>query len=538
MEVSEDLTEPDRIEYRLQRLNLILRTIRNVDQVILEEEDRDRLINAVCNSLVKTRGYFNAWIALLDESRRFAVFAEAGLGEKFSALAEQLGGGRLTSCGENALTQSKVVVINDPASSCTDCPLAKEYIGRGGITARLQYRGKLYGLLCASVPASLITETEERSLFKNVAGDIASALHKIELEENHKRAEEALRESENRYRALFDGANDGMLVCDLAGNIFMANRAMAELTGYTTGKLAKMNISQFLSASSFEIIIERQRRQFQDESEVLTQRYELQLVRKDGTERTIDVVTSLLPDRDRAPIIQTIARDVTEQKRAQENLRAYASRAILVQEEERKRVARELHDDTAQALASLGMDINSLAKAKGRDSEEVSRRLEELRDRTSDILLGVRSLSQALRPPMLEDLGLLATLQGLTDDLVNQQGIGAQFNVQGIPRRLPPDTELALFRIAQEALSNVGKHSQATECAVGVELSPETIKLTISDNGQGFELRAVDNNSAYSGKLGLTGMQERAKLIDGTLTISSQPGKGTSVVLEVRGQVL
>ncbi|MFC2002451.1 PAS domain S-box protein [Chloroflexota bacterium] len=529
------MTEPKQIEWGLQRLNLILRTIRNVDQIILEEEDHDRLIKGVCNSLVKTRGYFNAWIALLDESGRFTTFAEAGLGEKFPALAEQLESGRLNSCGERALVQSKAVVINDPASSCTNCPLAKEYVGRGGITARLQYREKLYGLLCASVPASLVTEAEERSMFEDVAGDIAFALHKIELEEDQKRAEEALRESENRYRVLFDGANDGMLVMDLGGNIIMANSAMAELTGYTTDELAKVNISQFLSASSFETIMEKQRRHIEDESETPTQRYELQMIRKDGTERTIDVVTSLLPDGEQSPIIQTVARDVTEQKRAQENLRAYASRAILAQEEERKRVARELHDDTAQALASLGMDINSLAKAKGHDFREVSRRLEELRDRTSDILRGVRFLSQALRPPMLEELGLLAALQELTDDLLSQQEIRAEFEVQGAPRRLPPDIELALFRIAQEALSNVGKHARATECSLSVNFSLEKIELRISDNGQGFAVPTVVDDSVYSGKLGLTGMRERAKLIDGTLTISSQLGRGTTIVLEVHG---
>jgi signal transduction histidine kinase len=293
-----------------------------------------------------------------------------------------------------------------------------------------------------------------------------------------------------------------------------------------------MNISQFLSASSFETTMEKQRKRIEDESETLTQRYELQMIRKGGTERTIDMVTSLLPDRERCQIIQAIARDVTEQKRAQDTLRAYASREILAQEEERKRVARELHDDTSQALASLGMDIDSLAKAKGRSSREVSERLEGLRDRTDVILRGVRSLSQALRPSMLEELGLLAALRGLTDDLVSQQGIAAQFVVQGTPRRLPPDIELALFRIAQEASSNIGKHARATECAVSVEFSPGNIKLRISDNGQGFELPAALDDYAYSGNLGLVGMQERAKLINGALTIWSQLGKGTTIVLE------
>jgi len=358
-------------------------------------------------------------------------------------------------------------------------------------------------------------------------------LYEIDLEEEHKRVEEALIESEKRYRALFDSASDGMIVRDLDGKIIMANSAMAKLTGYKTDELTKMNISQFLSASSLETVKERQNRNIEDDVETPTQRYELQVIRKDLIERTIDVVSSLLPDREHSLIVQVIARDITEQKHTQENLRAYASHAILAQEEERKRVARELHDETAQALASLGIDIGSLAKAKGWDSSVVSKQLEELRDRTKDILLGVRSLSRALRPPMLEDLGLLAALQGLTDDLVSQQGISTLFDVQGEPRRLESDVELALFRIAQQALSNVGKHSQATECKVDVEFNPEKVKLSISDNGQGFELGARDKESASPMNLGLIGMQERAKLIDGSISILSQPGKGTNIILEV-----
>jgi len=532
-EVIVSVTKARKEEEKLQRLNLVLRTVRSVDQVILEERDRDRLIKSVCNSLVKTRGYYNAWIALLDKAGHFTTFAEDELGEGFLALTEQLKNGRLTSCAESALAQPSAVVINDPSSSCTDCPLAKEYAGRGGIAAALRYRGKLYGLLCASVPASLVTEAEERSLFVDIAGDIAFALHETELEEERERVEEALKASENRYRALFDCANDGMLVHDLEGNIGMTNSAMADLTGYTIDELTKMNISQFLSASSFGTIMEKQRTRVNNEPETLTQRYELQMIKKDGTERTIDIVMNLLPDKEQSLIIQTIARDVTEQKRAQDNLRAYASRAISVQEEERKRVARELHDETAQALASLGMDIGLLAKAKGLSSRELSKRMEELRDRASDILQGVRSLSLALRPEVLEDLGLLAALQGLTDDLINQQGIGAQFEVQGTPRRLSPDIELALFRIAQETLRNVVKHAQATECAVNVDFSPEKVKIRISDNGQGFSLPEVVNNSAYSSNLGLAGMQERAKLINGTLIIWSQPGRGTTIKLEI-----
>jgi len=532
-EVINKVTEPAQLEGALQRLNLILRTLHRVDQVILKERFRKPLIEGVCKSLVRTRGYYNAWVALLDKSDRFDTFAQAGLGKEFLPLVKQLELEGATKCGRKALTRRHAVVINDPASSCIDCPLSKQYIGRGGITVRLKHREKLYGLLCASIPVSLASEEDERYLFGYIAEDLAFALHKIELEEEHERAEEALRASESRYRALFNSANDGILVRDLKGNIIMANNAMAQITGYSIDELMKMNISRFLTTESFETAMQSQTTRLGGKPEANTERYELQMIRKGGEKRTIEAVTSLLLGGEQLPTIQAIIRDVTEKERDRNELRAYAGQAILAQEEERKRIARELHDETAQALASLGMDINSLSKVKGQSSTELSRRLEELRDRTSDILRGVRSLSQAMRPPMLEEVGLVAALQGIANDMASQQEINAKFRVKGIPQRLAADVEITLFRIAQEASSNIVKHSHATECLFELAFTHDKVKLRISDNGRGFEVNTMAENSASSGKLGLVGMRERARLVNGGLTIASKPGKGTTVVLGI-----
>lgn len=519
-------------ERALLRLNLILRTMREVDQVILEETDRDRLILRICRRLVRTRGYFNSWIALMDGSERFTTFAEAGVGAEFSLLTDQLKKGRLTSCVNSALEQPKAVVIDAPSSHCTDCPLAKKYTGRGGIAAQLKYGKKMYGLLCASVPHSLTTEEQEQSLFEDIAKDIAFALYKIDLEKDRELAEEALKESESRYRLLFDGANDGMLVHDLEDNIFMANDAMAQLTGYTIDELLKLKLSSFIEFpdpdNTRKVV-----KQLEDDTQTQTDRYELYIFRKDDQKRTVDVVSSVLPALGGHPIIQTIVRDITEQKRAQDSLRTYARQAMMAQEEERKRVARELHDDTAQALVSLGMDLNSLVRAKDGISEKISSRMKNLRDRTSDILQGVRSISQALRPPMLEELGLIAALQELVDDLVNQHHVNAQFEVKGIQRRLPMDTELTLFRITQEAINNVWKHSGATQCSVSLEFGLQKTTIIVKDNGQGFDPATVMDNTVYPSKLGLTGMWERAQLIDASLIIESSPGSGAKIIIEV-----
>ena len=352
--------------------------------------------------------------------------------------------------------------------------------------------------------------------------------------EEHEHAKKALKESESRYRELFENASDGMYVRDLKGNIIMANQAMSLLSGYTINELLEMNISRFLSEPSLMGTMERQRRRLENDRELKTQRYELVMIKKDGTERTIEVVTSLIAVGAYSPTIQTIARDITEQKRAHESIRNYAAKAIEAQEAERKRIAQDLHDETAQDLVSLGMDINSLIDFKGQNQKHVANRLEEFRNRTRDILKGVRSLSQALRPPMLEELGLVEALQWLTKGLAAQCGVKAQFDVDGTPRRLSPETEIAIFRIAQEGLNNIGKHAQATDITVKIKYHPEKVELKITDNGQGFELPDTFLNFAATSKLGLIGMHERAKLINGTLEVQSKLDEGTTLMLEVR----
>jgi len=285
----------------------------------------------------------------------------------------------------------------------------------------------------------------------------------------HFQVEKAVLKSERLYHSLFDQANDGIIISDFQGNILMANQAMSQLTGYTVDKLLEMNMSQLLSESSFETMMKMQEKSLEGKVEAVSQRYQLQMIKKDGKERIIDVATSLLAGEEQAPIIQTIVRDVTREKLEHESVRSYASQVIEAQEGERERVARELHDETTQALVSLGMDMASLIESKERLSKEVVQRLKELRNRTNDILQGVRYLSQALRPPMLEDLGLLKALEWLTNDITDQHGIDVRFEVRGSPRRLSRELELALFRIAQEALNNIVKHSEATEALVEVK---------------------------------------------------------------------
>jgi len=198
-----DITERKRKEEKIKHLNLVLRAIRNVNQLIVKEKNRERLLKGACNNLIETRGYYNAWIALLDKSGKLETYTEAGIGKAILPMVETLKKGELTVCGQKALKQQGVVTIKDPASTCPECPLVKQHSGRRAMTVRLEYSGKVYGIMSVSIPAHLAEDHEEQSLFKEVAGDIAFSIHNIELDEERKQAEE-------RLKKIMDAAIDTM----------------------------------------------------------------------------------------------------------------------------------------------------------------------------------------------------------------------------------------------------------------------------------------------------------------------------------------
>jgi two-component system sensor histidine kinase DegS len=224
--------------------------------------------------------------------------------------------------------------------------------------------------------------------------------------------------------------------------------------------------------------------------------------------------------------------DVTERKNAEESLRNRLQEITRAQEEERRRIARELHDETAQDLVILLRQVDELAASSGELKPPSGAQLEELRNKTQEILDGVHRFSQDLRPSVLDDLGLLPALEWLTTDLTRHFGIEVEMKVVGSARRLPPEIELVVFRVAQEALRNVWKHSGAKKARVTLRFGDEKAALTVEDEGRGFKKPKKIGDLTVAGKLGLTGMQERAQLIGGKLIFKSAPGKGTKVTLE------
>lgn len=211
----------------------------------------------------------------------------------------------------------------------------------------------------------------------------------------------------------------------------------------------------------------------------------------------------------------------------QGKLRTLSAAIINAQEEERRRISRELHDDTAQALTSLLLYAKALEQ--GDAPPAVRAALAEVREEVARSLEGVRRLARELRPSALDDLGLVAALEGYTQDLARRARLPISFDHACGGDRLPPKTELALYRIAQEALTNVAKHASATSVEVRLVREPGACTLTVADDGRGFNQRTMETISPAGRGIGLFGMRERAELAGGMLDILTAPGRGTRV---------
>ncbi len=210
-------------------------------------------------------------------------------------------------------------------------------------------------------------------------------------------------------------------------------------------------------------------------------------------------------------------------------LREIAARALGAAEEERKRIARELHDETAQSLAGLMLRVR-LARNSG-DERLRQRVLDEMREELSVAVERVRSVAQGLRPPALEMLGLAAAVNSHAAMVADTAGIEVDVDIEDIGDALNEEGELALYRIIQAALSNVARHAAATRASVTLRRAGERVQASISDNGNGFDLDAV---LAKSGEgLGILGMQERAAYLSGRTEVRSAPGRGTRIEVDI-----
>jgi len=217
--------------------------------------------------------------------------------------------------------------------------------------------------------------------------------------------------------------------------------------------------------------------------------------------------------------------DITARKQAEEERLELSGRLIRAQEDERSRLARELHDDFNQRLAVLAIDLERTASIISTSPVEATRRMHELWNRVSEIGADLHSLSHRLHSSTLESLGLVSGVSSFCGDFTEQQGVQVDFVHKDVPRRVTPEVALCIFRVVQEGLRNVKKHSRATRAEVRLEGTAETLSLSLIDEGIGFDYTKIPSKTG----LGLRSMQERLRLLGGRIAILSHPKQGTRI---------
>ncbi|HYK36601.1 PAS domain S-box protein [Alloacidobacterium sp.] len=367
-----------------------------------------------------------------------------------------------------------------------------------------------------------IWEQYRKYLLASIALIVAQTLLIIGLlwqRARKRKAEAVMRESEERFRVMADSTPSLVWMCDSHGKVTYLNERRIAFTGpeptagYGDSWIAYIHPDDMQNVLDALFKALKERRPFSKE---------YRLRRSDGVYRRMFDVASprMNGDGSFAGFIGS-AIDVTDQKLAQQTLEKVSGRLIEAQEQERGRIARELHDDICQRLALLSMEIEQA----NRNANGSSKNLEEIRKHCSEIAGDVQSLSHQLHSSKLDYLGVVAAIRGFCSEFSKQHDVNIEFMDRNVPGNLPKEVSLCLFRVAQEALHNAVKYSGVSQFSVKISSIVDEVRLEVRDAGAGFEAE-----EAKSRGLGLVSMQERVHLVHGRLSVESQPGKGTVVL--------
>jgi PAS domain S-box-containing protein len=338
-------------------------------------------------------------------------------------------------------------------------------------------------------------------------------------------------DASTRLAAIVESSDDAIVSKNLDGVISSWNGSAERLFGYTADEAIGKNIL---------LIVPPDRRE--EEATILARlrrgeridHFETVRISKDG--KRLDISLTISPVKDASGRVvgaSKVARDITGRREAEEARKeaAIAARLLQVQDTERRRIARELHDGVGQLLAAIGMNVSQNLEEQAKLSPATARRVHQNLDLIAQASAEIRTISYLLHPPMLEELGLRFALKSYVDGFAERSKITVESQIASDLGRLPQEYELSLFRIVQECLTNVHRHSKSPSALVRLSRTPQEITLEVKDNGTGIndELRSSIVSGASAG-VGFRGMQERVRTLGGTLTVQSN-GQGTSVLV-------
>jgi PAS domain S-box-containing protein len=338
-------------------------------------------------------------------------------------------------------------------------------------------------------------------------------------------AEEALRESEERFSLFMKHLPAAAFMKDLEGRYVYVNPGFGKLTSLLPTQCVGASDPDFWPGAASSLRAE-DRRVMETGRAITTEDYRIAA----GELRHFQTVRFPIPNQHgQAALVAGIAVEITERKLAEQERQALLARLATAQEEERRRISRELHDDLTQRLARLAMDLGSLAVERPASATRLKKSLRSLQHRVVQAAEVTRHIAHELHPSELDDLGLVSALRAYSEDFARREGIEVGFTSHNVPKELKREIGSCLYKVTQESLRNISKHAGAKLVSITLEGTADRIRLRVKDAGIGFR---AESPAAKVG-LGLLSMKERVELLHGSFGISSQPGQGTEVSVEV-----
>jgi len=416
---------------------------------------------------------------------------------------------------EKLVAQGEVVSVGPPSVDWLGVPL--------------KVKNRTIGVMVTQTYTEGVRFSEDdKDLLMMVSEQVARVIER-------KRADNMLRESERKYRELYEGSRDSSATIDMNGQILEFNSPFQKMIGYNLEEIYKLTYEDITPKKWHAM--EKKILDTQVKGRGFSDIYEKEYIRKDGTVFPVELRAYLSKDEYGQPIgMWAIVRDISERKKiemeileSQERLRNLTAHLQSVREEERTNIAREIHDEMGQTLTALKMDLSWIKRKIAHQPEPIEEKISGMSSLIDGAVRSMKRISTELRPGLLDDFGLSAAMEWQAEEFMNRTGIECQTVFKPKEIVIDKDRTTAVFRIFQEALTNVVRHAEATKVKVKLIKGQKFLDLTIIDNGKGI----TDEKLSSSVSFGLMGMRERVTFMQGLLHIKGENGKGTTITARI-----
>jgi PAS domain S-box-containing protein len=547
-ELSREAAERQRAQEREAHLNRVLRAIRNVNQLIVRERDRQSLVDQACGLLVETRGYTGAWISLLADDDQAGPVAGIGWGEAFAPFAQLVRRGPAPSCWATARAAADGLAILDPSRDCVGCPLQGAYASRGAIVAALVHDRSPVGFLGIATPAGFVVDDDERALLQEVAGDLAFALHTIAEDERH-------HETAERFRVSFEASSIGKALTSCDGRFLRVNQALATMLGYGVDELQGRPCAELThpddvagNLGSMDALV----------ADGGTQRFEKRYLRKDGGVIWVDANVAAVRDARGQPRYFVAGFvDITERKRVEENRTALEEQLRMSQKMEAigslaGGVAHDFNNLLSVILSYTGFAAEGLAGDDPRRED-----LDEVRKAAESAVTLTRQLLAFGRKQMLQPVPLSLNAVAAGFEKMLRRIVGEDVDLAlvlapdvGLVRADPGQIEQVLMNLVVNARDAMPTGGKLTIETANVELDAEYaarhvavtpgpyVQLVVTDTGCGmdeatrariFEPFFTTKEQGKGTGLGLSTVYGIVKQSGGNVWVYSEVGRGTTL---------